>query len=308
MNKANSNTSDFVFFKTVFKYIKRWLLFFNERFSPITHVPMIILFCFGTATFVDIREPSPKIYASILAFIFFFRLRLFDEIKDYELDIKINPTRPLPRGLLTVFDLKLGIIFCVISEYYFLANFLPFSFRFWIIATLWSFFMYKEFFIPNLIKPHLTTYATTHTFVTVPLTLSLLCGMNQNAMIQNNDFIVSVGAWMVFNIFELGRKTFTQDEEKNEVESYSKIWGRAGAVTLVLVHSLIASLAFDHAYPFFNSSKSLYLPTLILVISSILFLFSKNKFRGMIYRTSSSVYIILIYLILTILPYLGNAL
>ena len=269
---------------------------------------MIVLFCFGTATFIDVREILPKLYASFLAFLFFLRLRLFDEIKDYELDIIINPTRPLPRGLLSITDLKCGIIICTVTEYLFINSFLYESFRFWLLATIWSFFMYKEFFIPSLIKPHLTTYATTHTFVTLPLTLCLICGMNENATIQKNDLYVALGAWFVFNIFELGRKTFTKKEEKSEIESYSKIWGQSGAVILVLAHSLLATFAFIHAYPFFTTTLPLYLPTIILSICGIYFLFSKNSKRGSIYRLSSSIYIIFIYLLLTISPYLGSPL
>lgn len=306
MNKSNSNASDIAFFRLNIRYLKSWLIFFNERFSPLTHIPMIVLFCFGTATFIDLRDNLPKIYASILALLFFFRLRLFDEIKDYELDIVINPTRPLPRGLLTINDLKFGIIICTTAEYIFLSSFLPDSFRFWILATIWSFFMYKEFFIPTLIKPHLTTYATTHTFVTLPLTLSLICGMNETSIVQQSDYFVAVGAWFVFNIFELGRKTFTQNEEKTEIESYSKIWGQNGAVLLVLVHSFLATLAFIHAYPFFTSTLLLYIPFVLLLICGLYFLISKSEQRGFIYRTSSSIYIILIYLLLTISPYLGS--
>jgi len=306
LNKANSNTSDLAFLKVIARYIKSWLIFFNERFSPLTHIPMIVLFCFGTATFIDLRENLPKIYASVLAFLFFFRLRLFDEIKDYELDIVINPTRPLPRGLLSTTDLKFGIIICTASEYFFLHSFLPESFRFWLLATIWSFFMYKEFFISSLIKPHLTTYATTHTFVTLPLTLSLISGMNENATIQENDLYVAIGAWFVFNIFELGRKIFTKEEERSEIESYSKIWGQSGSVILVLTHSLLATLAFIHAYPFFTTTLPLYIPSIILTVSGLFFLFSKNSKRGSIYRLSSSIYIILIYLLLTVSPYMGS--
>ncbi len=306
MNKANSNTSDLAFIKLIARYLKCWLIFFKERFSPLTHIPMIVLFCFGTATFIDLRDNLPKIYASLLAFLFFFRLRLFDEIKDYELDIVINPTRPLPRGLLSTTDLKFAIIICTLLEYFFLSSFLPDSFRFWLLATIWSFFMYKEFFIPSLIKPHLTTYATTHTFVTLPLTLCLICGMNESATIQENDLYVAIGAWFVFNIFELGRKTFTKEEEKSEIESYSKIWGQTGSVILVLTHSLLATIAFIHAYPFFTTTLPLYIPTIILSFCGIYFLFSKNSKRGVFYRLSSSIYIILIYLLLTVSPYLGS--
>ncbi len=306
MKQANSNQSDIEFIKKVGSYLASWFIFIKERFSPLSHIPMILLFCFGTATLANIRTAQPVIYASALAFLFFFRLRLFDEIKDYELDKVINPSRPLPRKLLTVYDLKTFIVLGVVLEYIVILMLMPEALRAWIIATLWSFFMYKEFFIPHLIRPYLTTYATTHTLVTLPLTLSLIAGMNETSVIQTNDLWAAFGAWLVFNIFELGRKTFHSSEERKDVESYSKIWGKLGAVALVLAQALLASFAFTKSYPYFNSTLYIYIPSVLLFIASLPFLASKSILTAKIYRTSSSIFIILIYSTLTFLPYLGT--
>lgn len=175
MKRANSTTSDLDFFKIVTKYLWSWVIFIWERFNPATHLAMIILFCAGTATLAEVSETASIVNATILATLFFFRLRLFDEIKDYETDMQINPNRPLPRGLLDVFDLKIVLCLSLVLEAYIVKDFMPAAMRCWIIAVLWSFFMYKEFFIPDLIRPYLTTYATSHTLVTLPLTLALFC-------------------------------------------------------------------------------------------------------------------------------------
>tara|TARA_R110002049_G_scaffold214811_2_gene386297 strand:- start:731 stop:1651 length:921 start_codon:yes stop_codon:yes gene_type:complete len=306
MNQANSNSSDIEFAKKVARYALSWLIFIKERFSPISHIPMILLFCSGTATLASVSDFQSISYASVLAFLFFFRLRLFDEIKDYELDKVINPTRPLPRQVLTIFDLKIFIILGLIAEYNIIQNLLPDALRAWVIAALWSLFMYKEFFIPKLIRPYLTTYATTHTLVTFPLTLALIAGMNESAVIQTSDLWASFGAWLVFNIFELGRKTFQANEERGNVESYSKVWGKTGAVALVLAQAFLAAYSFERSYPYFTSTIYLYIPAILLFLASIYFLLSKSKVSGLIYRASSSVFIILIYTILTISPYLGS--
>ena len=106
----------------------------------------------------------------LLAISFFFRLRLFDElIKDYETDLKINPSRPLARGLLTqkqVWQCVLGLMIFEIAlsawiGWHALSGFL--------IAIGYSLLMYKEFFIGDWLRKHLTTYAVTHTFVSALL-------------------------------------------------------------------------------------------------------------------------------------------
>tara|TARA_R110000868_G_scaffold180754_2_gene421430 strand:- start:16564 stop:17487 length:924 start_codon:yes stop_codon:yes gene_type:complete len=305
MKRANSNESDLDFIKRVANYALNWLLFIWERFNPATHLAMIILFCAGTATLAQVHDSSRIAYACILATIFFFRLRLFDEIKDYESDIVINPKRPLPRGLLGVFDIKVALILSIIAEYVIVQAVLPAAMRCWLIALVWSLFMYKEFFIPNLIRPYLTTYATSHTLVTLPLTLALIAGMTNQSQIHQSDIWAALGAWLVFNIFELGRKTFQKNEERKNVESYSLIWGRYGAVALVIAHAIIAAYAFTQAIgqDFAQIGSLMSACVAFLIFISALYLFVKKKWTGSLYRAASSVFILLIYGVLALLPY-----
>src|SRR5690606_26663462 len=116
MKRANSTASDLDFVKAITRYLWRWVIFIWERFNPPSHFLMIALFTMGTATLADVTSTTSIIFGMILATLFFLRLRLFDEIKDYESDISINPTRPLPRGLLSIFDLKIALVALLICE------------------------------------------------------------------------------------------------------------------------------------------------------------------------------------------------
>lgn len=303
MKRANSTTSDLDFFKIVTKYLWSWVIFIWERFNPATHLAMIILFCAGTATLAEVSETASIVNATILATLFFFRLRLFDEIKDYETDMQINPNRPLPRGLLDVFDLKIVLCLSLVLEAYIVKDFMPAAMRCWIIAVLWSFFMYKEFFIPDLIRPYLTTYATSHTLVTLPLTLALIAGMTGDDQIQTVDMWAALGAWLIFNIFELGRKTFQKKEERKGVESYSLIWGRFGAVALVLIHAILVAYAFSQASDIEIVPATMGACVAFLVVISCFYLFIKKKWTGSLYRAASSAFILLVYGALALLPY-----
>lgn len=304
MKRANSTASDIDFVKSILRYQWRWVIFLWERFNPPSHLIMIILFTMGTATLADITEATSIIWGTILATIFFLRLRLFDEIKDYETDIAVNPTRPLPRGLLSIFDLKIALITLLVCEALVVMTYLPMALVTWGIAALWSLLMYKEFFIPDLIRPYLTTYATSHTLVTLPLTLALITGMSGDADIQTSEIWAAIGAWLVFNIFELGRKTFQPMEERDGVESYSLIWGRFGAIALVLAHAALVAYAFITASSYPSMAYTMFACVGFLVICALLYLVKVEKWSGQVWRAASSVYIILVYGALALLPYM----
>lgn len=303
MKRANSTASDLDFLRSILRYLWRWMIFLWERFNPPSHLVMIVLFTMGTATLADISNTTQIIWGTLLATIFFLRLRLFDEIKDYETDIAVNPTRPLPRGLLTIFDLKIALIALLVCEALLVSTYLPAALATWGIAALWSLLMYKEFFIPGLIRPYLTTYATSHTLVTLPLTLALITGMSGDKDIQTSEVWAAIGAWLVFNIFELGRKTFQPMEERKDVESYSLIWGRFGAIALVLAHAGLVAYAFITASSYESMLTTMLACVGFLVICALLYLFKVEKWSGQVWRAASSVYIILVYGALALLPY-----
>src|SRR5262245_31147321 len=81
--------------------------FCRERFPLAAHAPMVAVFALGN---VAVVEGAPRAHPLSLArfaavwaigMLFFFRLRCFDEIKDYDVDRRHNPDRPLARGLVT---------------------------------------------------------------------------------------------------------------------------------------------------------------------------------------------------------------
>jgi 4-hydroxybenzoate polyprenyltransferase len=232
-------------------------------------------------------------------------MRLYDEIKDYELDCEINPTRPLPRGLLSLTDVKKGIVTCIILE---IITFIPLGLNAVLTllgAILYSLLMYKEFFIPKLIRPHLTTYAVMHTVVTIPMGLSIFVaatGKTFNTL--PSEFIYFIfSSWFVFNIFEFGRKTFTSEEERNAVESYSKIFTKFGAVLLVVVMSVLALYTLFKIHTSISIAQSL-LTIILLIIGVIFSITDKEKF-GKAYRLFSSIYIIFFYILFIIETNLG---
>lgn len=247
-----------------------WMRFVAERFPPLSHVPMILLFVISHAALhssITQNQIPWDLWLVALGFntLFFFKMRLYDELKDFDTDKVLHPERPLPRGLLRPQQLHHAILACLLGETALVAfagiSFLPLA----LLAMGYSLLMYKEFFASTWLKPRLTTYAVTHTCVILLLSLvnsSLFTGTHTPSRVS---VYYALACWALFNMFEFGRKTFSPAEEKVGVASYSQVWGTWGAIALNGSQWILALL-------FLN--LSLHLPkmlTLYFSMGSLLF-------------------------------------
>jgi len=220
---------------------RRWLRFINERFSPWTYIPMILLFVSMNGSFGT--RLSGKTWVNWhLAFViplimsFFFRMRLFDEIKDYKTDINVNPTRPLPRGLLRINQVKKMIFALIVIELPLAGSLgLP-VLAAYVIGLCFSLLMYNEFFLSDFLRNRLTTYAVSHTFVSVLLGFitSLALVVIPNTLTIEPGIAFFFANWSLFNLFEFARKSFSKIEERENVQTYSSLFGIRGAWMLSL--------------------------------------------------------------------------
>lgn len=219
--------------------MSKWFVFCRERFSPLQYIPMIAVFLGTNIAFVFKVEgesaPTRTILLMFVIFLsFFFRMRLFDEIKDYEVDLKFNPSRPLARGLLKVTDVKKMLGFLFILEFLIALSLGQVTFIAWLVAAVYSLLMYKEFFIGPILRPHLTTYAITHTFVINLLAVLAMLSVSKGdiSYFSRYHFAFVLMNWCYFNLFEFARKTFAAIEERSEVDTYSSLFGTKGAFAL----------------------------------------------------------------------------
>lgn len=281
--------------------LKRWLIFILERFPPYTHIPFMLLYFVAHYTFYlnSSLESIPRIKLLILfigTLVFFFKLRLYDELKDYQNDLTIYPNRPLIRGLLTHKDLYRGIYIAIMLE---IISFSLFGFigLLAIGATIiYSLLMFKEFFIRKWIRSHLTIYALMHTLVSALFSLALLATFKSTFIwnLDTNSYLFALLSWCLFNIFEFGRKTFISNEERSGVESYSKIYGRLGATLLVINMATISALILNGlGHVFINP---FILVSLLSLVALFYFLLNRQPL-GKIYRGSSFAFIASMYII-----------
>ena len=289
--------------------IKNWWQFTKERFEPVSHLTMIIVFL--AAHILVARALLPVNiegldYLTLLIGVtaFYFKLRLYDEVKDYDLDVIINKHRPLPRGLLNLKSMYRGMLVCILIELVCFSSQGFTSAMSAVIAITYSLIMYKEFFIAEKIRPYLTTYALVHTIVTTILSFaifSFLTHENFFKLLINPPFLsFAMANWLLFNIFEFGRKTFASSEERENVDTYSSLFGAIGAVILVFSQAAIAfylTLNLEKA----NHNIIIWGNALLLILLGLLsfnYIYTNKPIAAKRFRNFSSLYIIIFYLIL----------
>lgn len=293
------------------KFFSRWFAFSQERFPLFRHI-ILIIFYFSANALVALRSsglsPHLSIKGILPAFIvlcIFLHLRIFDEIKDYKHDLIVHKNRPLARGLIRVSEAKamafgLIILELVLSLFINSAAFVAAG-----CTLIYSLIMYKEFFIGDWLRPKMATYALAHTLVSCWLSLfvySAVTGQSFWTITPVYSMFVLV-SWMIFNVFEFGRKTFGKEEEQELVESYSKRLGPARAASNVVVMAVIAVLIALRLGRYFSLGMvyfvSMALLLAIIIISSIHYGYSNSRSSATFFRGACSAFILLYNVIIT---------
>jgi 4-hydroxybenzoate polyprenyltransferase len=236
----------------------------------------------------------------------FLRMRIFDEIKDYEADLVVNPDRPLARGLIDLGEAKKVAFALAVAELLLAAAIGPDAALAWLAVTAFTMLMYREFFIGEWLRPRLELYAVMHTFVSSLMGLFIAVVVTRESLheLKIETCLFMAVNWAVFNVFEFARKTYGRDEERAGVDSYSKRLKPIGAVMLATSQILIAVGAA--AYILTSAGKptaGTWLPITWLVGSlavGILYLILPDRFRGVMYRCMMQVFIITFYIAMAV--------
>lgn len=273
--------------------MRTWSLFIQERFPIFKY--SVSLLCLFLAT-ASMATESFAFKSSFLCFFIviltFFRLRVFDEIKDYPNDCLVHPDRPLARGLISVAEAKMTA-FAIMGTELCLSLMLGLpAFVGSVFVCGYSLLMYREFFIGPWLRPRLTTYALIHTPVSSFISLFIFSSMTGKYCWQapSHALLFSFATWLIFNVFEFGRKTFGQQEEASLHDSYSKRFGSWGAATLVL---LMASLSVLIAWYLKVPALVLSLLFFPLMSLSLLYAVFNSRKWAITFRMACSLFILL---------------
>ena len=141
--------------------LKTFYIYQKERFPVLKNGLLILILSISTLCFARILQNNYKFptlgeaaVVFVIMFIFFLQLRIADEFKDFEEDMKYRAYRPVPRGIISLKELRnIGIAGFFIQ----LALILFFNkdvLIIFFIVYLYILLMTKEFFIPEWLNQH----------------------------------------------------------------------------------------------------------------------------------------------------------
>jgi hypothetical protein len=222
----------------------RFMAWVHERF-PLPHAVLFFVL-YGTAAVVGraltgtgvVSLGLPDLAGFFAAWSFFLMLRVFDEHKDFELDLSNHPERVLQRGLITRKHLKVAASLAIIIQ---LGASLSFDGGtgpvtcWWLLVIGWSGLMAKEFFCGAWLERRLLLYAVSH-MVVMPMALLWMAQIGAgSAALPPAIGLLAAMSFCSGAAFEVTRKCRGPEEERPTVDSYSKVLGRRGAVATIVV-------------------------------------------------------------------------
>jgi 4-hydroxybenzoate polyprenyltransferase len=233
-----------------------------ERFPVFKHGALIAAFgASAVCLSALLRGATPQwpgvVVAIIVLFGFFFQLRVADEHKDNEEDEKFRPERPVPRGLVSLKELRGVAIAAAIIQIATTVLLDPMLILLLLAVWGWMALMTKEFFAPRWLKARPLVYMISHMAVMplIDLYATACDWLPAASAVQggtgHDGFALTLGAFLILSlvngaVIELARKSWAPEQEREGVETYSKLWkpGPAGVAVMSLVLAGFAISAF----------------------------------------------------------------
>ena len=223
--------------------------------------------------------------ASFLGLVlFFFHLRVFDEFKDYDHDLKNYPERPVPSGLIKLDELRFVGIIAIFAEILISMFSGVNTVIIYFICLGYSMLMYKEFFIRQWLRSKFTLYIILHEVLVFPLMFFLFSFQVKSFSLLLSPTLIFLSVYLGLGLFlmEVARKIRPHELEVSSKDTYTANYGIIGATVLLLT---IALLMFVSQLIIINNLGKLSLIVgigdlllfLILLLFSILFMHDPLK-------------------------------
>jgi hypothetical protein len=232
---------------------KKLYIYTNERFPLASHGAAILIFflsAYLTAQALSsssVRVSREAVVGFVTLLLVFFRIRIMDEFKDTREDAQYHLERPVPRGLITLGELKVVGIAAAVTEIGLNLWLGVPTFLAYLLVLLFTLLMYREFFLSNWLRKNHALYAASH-MVIVPLLASYVYALQafRNAVVIQPAFGFYLAlSFAVGLLLEIARKIAPPQDEREGVDSYSKLFGTArisyAAAGMLLVGSACAT-------------------------------------------------------------------
>lgn len=226
--------------------LHRFQQYQQERFPLAAYTPLTAVFSFSAVSYSRLLRGEPGfislplfLVGVLTALVFFLWLRILDEHKDRETDRRYRPELPVPRGLITLAELRrVGAIA--------LAGVL--ALNAWIAPVLlwaclavagWAGLMTKEFFVGDWLRRRPTLYLISHMLI-MPMIDAYSTGLDwlvEGRHPRSGIWLFLVITFLNGTLLEIGRKIRAPEDEREGVDTYTHVWGlrRAPQIWLLVL-------------------------------------------------------------------------
>lgn len=271
-------------------YFSRIYQYQKERFPVAVHIPLIIAFSFsaigysralrGAEGFIPIADFLSCAFTNITMF---FLLRVADEHKDKEDDALYRQYLPVPRGLVTLKELRViaWSMFAIAT----LINviFYPALLLLYAGVMIYLLLMRYEFWIKDWLKQHQVAYILSHMFI---IPIADIYASSYDWKLSGSEpsiglFLFFVVSYLNGMILEIGRKMRVESTEEFGVVSYTKLWGIKAApliwLVLLIADIAIAWIALGYAGYSTGSFYTLIGLGIVIAMPALLFIAKPTK-------------------------------
>ncbi len=289
--------------------MNKWWVYQKERFPVLKNGLLVLAFSGAAVTYsglITASSVSWKSYtvAFISCFLFFLQLRIADEFKDAEEDALHRPYRPVPRGLITLHELKVVFLISCVIQFALAFIISPYLLITLGITWLYLALMSQEFFVREWIVQRPITYLWTHMLI-MPLidlyaTSCQWISAGEKPWLGLTFFLgASFGNGLVI---EIGRKLRLPANEEVGVPTYSKLWGLKRAL-IIWWGSLLGTLVFACIAASRINALPLTSISLTFLLFSALLLCCKSQWHSeKHFEAFSGLWTLVLYLNLGIIP------
>jgi len=301
-------------------YPKRLYAYLQERFPLVSHLSMVFIYFLANQFLAQVlgapEDPMRIGIFTAVGMLFllciFFHLRVFDEHKDYDLDVKNYPDRILSRGVMTLKDLKILGAVAIIVE---LAC--AFYSGAWAVmavslAILFSVIMLKEFFISKWLRAHFMVYSVAHMLI-MPLLTATIFSFTMGRPFWEAPWLFwayALADFFAFSNWEISRKINMPEDELDDVDSYSKHLGINTSANAVIVLRILNTILAVIVGVYLDLGVFYYVGLIVLfcitLFGMLKFRFNPNRKTAKQLEHYGGGYIVLFYFVLAIELFFRN--
>lgn len=293
-------------------FIKKWYTYQKERFPVIAFGIYVFAIVFATYCVTSNLTSNygfnwkKIILMFIVVFLQFLMVRIVDEFKDYDEDCKYRPYRPVPRGLITLKELKVLFVICLVIQVTITLCFCKYSFPFLILLWVMFALMTKGFFIKKILDEHLLLEVL---FDEIMMPTMVLYDSNfvghMTDFISNSVFIkFLILSYIVSWIIEIARKIRCKEDEENGVRTYTAVYGipkATGILSILEIILFVLQVLILNDY--MRGMMKLIIGAsiaIVLIINSV-FVVKKSKVNAKLAELAANIYIFAVYFSMVLL-------